>query len=194
MYILWDHVTLRLQTSALYLTNYITSKGKWLHQILFRGFIAKDIQYIQYICTYYFSIFYFVNFFKTRYYFYFTSPIWTILCMSITWNPNKSIFKLHVVMQQNRKNKGDEYFYNALYAVGTEEDWGLLRSLLRNTWCCVDFFFLDALLPCCVSPPLTPNRVARDYRSGIVHNPNFNSISLFFSLTHTPHKQAHNSF
>jgi hypothetical protein len=36
-------VTLRLQTGGLYLTNYVTSEGNWLHQILFRGFIAKGV-------------------------------------------------------------------------------------------------------------------------------------------------------
>jgi hypothetical protein len=50
----------------------------------------------------------FFNFFN------FTSPILTILCISITWNNNKNIFKLQVVMQQNWK-KGDEYFCKALY-------------------------------------------------------------------------------
>ena len=38
-----DHVTLRLHTGGLYLTNYVTSEGNWLHQILFRGFIAKGV-------------------------------------------------------------------------------------------------------------------------------------------------------
>jgi hypothetical protein len=28
---------------CLYLTNYVTSEGNWLHQILFRGFIAKGV-------------------------------------------------------------------------------------------------------------------------------------------------------
>ena len=48
-----------------------------------------------------FSVF---NVFETSYFFHFTSPIWTILCMSVTWNPNKNQFKLQVVMQQNRTN------------------------------------------------------------------------------------------
>jgi hypothetical protein len=47
VYIYWDHmtdhVTLRLHTGGLYLTNYVTSEGNWLHQILFRGFIAKGV-------------------------------------------------------------------------------------------------------------------------------------------------------
>jgi hypothetical protein len=38
-----DHVTLRLHTGGLYLTNYVTYEGNWLHQILFRGFIAKRV-------------------------------------------------------------------------------------------------------------------------------------------------------
>ena len=38
-----DHVTLRLHTGGLNLTNYVTSEGNWLHQILFRGFIAKGV-------------------------------------------------------------------------------------------------------------------------------------------------------
>ena len=35
------HVTLRLHTGGLYLSNYVTSEGNWLHQILFIDFIAK---------------------------------------------------------------------------------------------------------------------------------------------------------
>ena len=38
-----DHMTLRLHTGGHYLTNYVTSEGNWLHQILFRGFIAKGV-------------------------------------------------------------------------------------------------------------------------------------------------------
>jgi hypothetical protein len=35
-------------------------------------------------------------------------------CMSMTWNPNKNLFKLQVIMQQNRENaKGGEYFCKA---------------------------------------------------------------------------------
>jgi hypothetical protein len=37
------HGTLRLHTGGLYLTNYVTSGGNWLHQILFMGFIAKGV-------------------------------------------------------------------------------------------------------------------------------------------------------
>jgi hypothetical protein len=97
-----DHVTLRLHTVGLYLTNYVTSEGNWLHQILFRGFIAKGVS---------------------------TSAIWTILCMSIIWNPNKNVFKLQVLMQQNRKNaKWGEYVCKALYVThrapsGKRESW-----------------------------------------------------------------------
>ena len=89
----WDHVTLRLQTGGLYLANYVTSEGNWLHQILFRGFIAKGVN------TYAHTTFpfFFLEFFETSY---FTSPIWTILCMSMAWNSNKNLFKLQVVMQE----------------------------------------------------------------------------------------------
>jgi hypothetical protein len=38
-----DHVTLRLHTGGHYLTNYMTSEGNWLHQILFTGYIAKGV-------------------------------------------------------------------------------------------------------------------------------------------------------
>ena len=38
-----DHVTLRLHTGGLDLTNYVTSEGNWLHKILFKGFIAKGM-------------------------------------------------------------------------------------------------------------------------------------------------------
>ena len=38
-----DHVTFRLHTGGLYLTNYVTSEDHWLHQILFRGFIATGV-------------------------------------------------------------------------------------------------------------------------------------------------------
>ena len=38
-----DHVTLRLHTGGLYLINYVSSEGNWLHQTLFRGFIAKGV-------------------------------------------------------------------------------------------------------------------------------------------------------
>ena len=31
---------------CLYLTNYVTSEANWLHQILFRGIIAKEGEYI----------------------------------------------------------------------------------------------------------------------------------------------------
>ena len=41
VYMYWDHVTdhvtLRLYTGGIYLTNYVTSEGNWLHQILFRA-------------------------------------------------------------------------------------------------------------------------------------------------------------
>ena len=48
-----DHVNLRLYTGGLYLTNYVTSEGNWLHQILFRGFIAKGVNiYGAYIYIY----------------------------------------------------------------------------------------------------------------------------------------------
>jgi hypothetical protein len=100
-------VTLRIHTGGLYLTNYVTSEGNWLHQILFRCFIANGVN------TYAHSTFplYSWEFFETSPFFHFTSPIWTILEKSITLNPNKNQFKLKVVMQQNRKNaKGDEYF------------------------------------------------------------------------------------
>ena len=35
--------SLRLQPGGLYLTNYVTYEGNWLHQILFRGLIAKGV-------------------------------------------------------------------------------------------------------------------------------------------------------
>ena len=81
---------------TLYLSNYVTSEGNWLHQILFRGFIAKGVN------TYARTTFSFVIYLKTietSNFFHFT-----ILCMSTTLNPNKNRFKLQVVMQQNRKN------------------------------------------------------------------------------------------
>jgi hypothetical protein len=70
------------------------------------------VQYVNfrlqlYICTHKFSI---------RFIIFFFSPIWTILYMLVTWNPNKNLFKLQVVMQQNRNHgTGDEYFCKALY-------------------------------------------------------------------------------
>ena len=75
-----DHVILRLHTGGLYLTNYVTSEGNWLHQILFRGFIAKGVN--TYACTAIPFTFFF-NKKLTSTFFRFTSPIWTILCMSI---------------------------------------------------------------------------------------------------------------
>ena len=40
--IMWQTMwNLRLHTGGHYLTNYVTSEGNWLHQMLFRGFIAK---------------------------------------------------------------------------------------------------------------------------------------------------------
>ena len=95
MYIYWDNVTLRLHTGGLYLINYVTSECNWLHQILFRGFIAKGVK--TYACTTF--RFYFLEFWSYFFIFYFSSPILTILCMSITWNLNKNLFKLQVVMQ-----------------------------------------------------------------------------------------------
>ena len=44
-----DDVTLRLHTGGIDLTNYVTSEGNWLHQILFRGFIAKGVN--TFACT-----------------------------------------------------------------------------------------------------------------------------------------------
>ena len=41
--------TLRLPTGGLYLTNYVTSEGNWLLQIVFRGFISKGVN--TYACT-----------------------------------------------------------------------------------------------------------------------------------------------
>jgi hypothetical protein len=110
IYIYWDHVTdhvtLRLHTWGLFKTNYVTSESNWLHHILFRGFIARTT----------FPLLIHLHFLKTSYFLNFTSPNWTILCMSIRLNPNKNPFKLQVVTQQNRKNdKGDEYFCKALY-------------------------------------------------------------------------------
>ena len=104
-------MTLRLHTGGLYLTNYVTSEGNWLHQILFRCFIAKEVN------TFTHNTFPFLIICIFNYYFFFhlTSPIWTILCMSITRNPNKNQLKLQLVMQQKRKNaKRDEYFCKAL--------------------------------------------------------------------------------
>jgi uncharacterized membrane protein len=76
----------------------VTSEGNCLHQILFRGFIAKVVN------TFARTTFLFLIFVIFGRVFHFTSPIWTILCMSITRNPNKNLFKLQVVMKQNRKN------------------------------------------------------------------------------------------
>jgi hypothetical protein len=95
-----DHVTLRLHTGGLYLTNYMTSEGNWLHQILFRGFIAKGGRHMhapRLKC---------LKKNETTFF----SPLLTILCKS-----KSNQFKLQVVMQQNRKNaKGGEYFCKAL--------------------------------------------------------------------------------
>ena len=44
------------------LSNYVTSEGNWLHQILFRGFIAKGVN--TYALTTFFSFFCFFNFLK----------------------------------------------------------------------------------------------------------------------------------
>ena len=65
--------------------------------------------------------------FETSHFINFTSPTLTILCMSITWNPNKNLFKLQVVMQQNRKHgkgawhllQGSVYtvFYSTVYTL-----------------------------------------------------------------------------
>jgi hypothetical protein len=38
-----DYVTIRLHTGGIYLTNDVTSEGYWLHQILFKVFIAKGV-------------------------------------------------------------------------------------------------------------------------------------------------------
>jgi hypothetical protein len=99
-----DHVTLRLHIGGHDLINVVTSEGNWLHQILFRGFTAKGVN------TYAHTTFIYLFIFP------FTSPIWTILYMSATCNPNKNLFKLQFVMQQNWKNaKGCEYICKALY-------------------------------------------------------------------------------
>ena len=75
------------------------TEGNWLHQILFRGFIAKGVN------TYALTTF---PFFTIFFSFHFTNLGYT----------NKNEFKLQVVMQQNRKKaKGDEYFCKALYVV-----------------------------------------------------------------------------
>ena len=96
----WDHVTLWMHTCGLYLTNYVTSEGNWLHLILFRGFIAKGVNtYAR--TTFLFWIFW--HFLK-HVIFFISHHQFGLLCMSITLNPNKNQFKLHVVMQQNRKN------------------------------------------------------------------------------------------
>jgi hypothetical protein len=98
----------RLHTGGLYLTNYVTSEGNWLHQVLFRGFIAKGVN------TYAPPLFHIFLYFETSYLFHFTSPIWNIFLMSITWNPNKNQFEITGVMQHNRKNaKGGEHFCKA---------------------------------------------------------------------------------
>ena len=79
----WDHVTLRLHTGGLYLTNYVTSEYNWLHQILFRGFIAKGvISYGRTTFPFLFCIIYFV-FCKSFFKFHFTNLEY--FGMSITW-------------------------------------------------------------------------------------------------------------
>jgi hypothetical protein len=49
--IYWDHVTnhvtLRLHTCGLYLTNCVTSEGNLMHQILFRSFIANGVNTVE---------------------------------------------------------------------------------------------------------------------------------------------------
>ena len=96
-----DHVTLRLHTNGIYLTIYVTSEGNWLHQILFRGFVANGVNT--------------VHMYKSLFSFHFTNldDFVYVHYMKST----KNLFKLQVVMQQNRKNaKVDEYFCKALYA------------------------------------------------------------------------------
>jgi hypothetical protein len=83
-------VTLRLHTGGLYLTNYMTSEGNWLHQILFRGFIAKGVN--TYANTS-FPLFFLYSIFK--------------LVISLHQFELFCVYPLHeikmVVMQQNRK-------------------------------------------------------------------------------------------
>jgi hypothetical protein len=64
-----EHVALRLHTGGLYLTNYVTSEGNWLHHILFMDFIAKGVN--TYACTT--SPFLIFNFFKVMFSFHFTN-------------------------------------------------------------------------------------------------------------------------
>ena len=39
-------MTLRLHTGGLYLTNYVTSEGNWLHQSLFRGVSQRRPEWV----------------------------------------------------------------------------------------------------------------------------------------------------
>ena len=118
------------------LTNYVTSEGNWLHQILFRGFIAKGTNTDAHTT---FPFIFFFKFFETSNFFHFTSTIWPILCiLSIAWNPNKNQFKLQVVKQQNRKNaKGDEYFCKELYV--------FLNPSVEDAWFHIKTAFLSIL-------------------------------------------------
>ena len=104
-----DHVTLRLHTGGLYLTNYVTSEGNWLHQILFRGFIAKGGEYI---CTHHFSVFTCLK--KNIYiiiFFFISLHQFGLFCVCLIHE-----IQFMVLMKQNRKNtKGGEYFCKALY-------------------------------------------------------------------------------
>jgi hypothetical protein len=74
-------MALRLHTGGLDLTNYVTSEDIWLHQILFRGFLAKGVN--TYARTT-FQLCFFCFFFEASTFFHFISPIWTIFCIYIT--------------------------------------------------------------------------------------------------------------
>ena len=105
-------MTLRLHTGGLCLTSYVTSEGNWVHQILFRGFVANGLNtYTR--TTFAFCIF--KIFFETSYFFKFHTTNFDCFVYVHSMKSPKNQFKLQVVMQQNRKNaKGVEYFRKAL--------------------------------------------------------------------------------
>lgn len=85
----------------------------------------------------------------------------------------------------------------------TNQNWGcLLRSPMRNTWCCAAFSLLDALLlkpsRCvfhCLWTPLLRTKSPLIIDLGLYQIPILTpspSLSFCLSLPHIPHTQAHN--
>jgi hypothetical protein len=106
-----DHVTLRLHIGELYLINYVTSEGIWLHHIIFRGFIAKGVKTDA--CTTFPFFFIVLEFFETSFFFFFHfTNLNYFVYVHYMKSKLKNIFKLQVLMQQ--KHQGGEYFCKAL--------------------------------------------------------------------------------